>query len=49
MDEIYEYETCKNCIYFRIDDESGDGYCKRTYAWTTSESSCDCFMSLNEL
>lgn len=36
---------CKKCIYFRIDDETGKGYCKRTYADTTPESHCDCFVS----
>lgn len=45
MDNTYESITCKYCCYFRIDEESGDGYCKRTYAWTTTESSCDCFVS----
>ena len=35
---------CKNCIYFRIDDETGKPYYKRTYADTTPESHCDCFV-----
>lgn len=39
---------CKKCIYFRIDDEAGKGYCKRTYADTTPESDCDCFVSIDE-
>lgn len=45
MDETYNYHECESCYYYRIDKESGDGYCKRTYSQTTPESSCDCFMS----
>ena len=45
MDEYYK---CANCVYFCIDEESGDGYCKQTYTWTTSESYCDSFVDAND-
>ena len=35
---------CKNCVYYRIDEETGEEYCRRTYSGTSSESSRDCFV-----
>ena len=42
-------EECKYCIYCRTDDETGEKYCKQTYTLVYEESSCDSFISIDEL
>lgn len=35
---------CRDCRYYRIDEETGEGYCKQTYTKVYPESSCDSFV-----
>lgn len=46
MNEVYfEYPECGDCYYFRIDEETGKGFCRQTYSETNKHSSaCDSFM-----
>lgn len=46
--EIVHY-TCKNCIYFRHDDETGENYCYNTGRVLSDDSdACDRFIRDND-
>lgn len=39
-----KYYECSDCRYFRVDKETGEGFCKKTYVTVYSDSSaCDDF------
>lgn len=43
------YKHCEDCKYCRIDEDTNEPYCKRTYTNVCLESSaCSCFVDEKE-